>query len=255
MRRITVTTQAELDKLPEEGVIAELRGDGEFVVSGKRQITASGQVTIRAYGQVTITAYGQVTITASGQVTIRAYGQVTIRAYGQVTITASGQVTIRAYGQVTITAFTSYVTVRKAGSANAVTIEGPATVVVGPTNAEEWCAWYGVVPDGDLVTLFKVVGPDWKSGHGTSYEPGTTPEAPDWDPGPECGSGLHFAPAPGLAVRWSSWNWADQRFVACPVRLDEIVVHPDGQMPDKVKAPRVAAPCWEVDIDGDRITT
>jgi hypothetical protein len=43
------------------------------------------------------------------------------------------------------------------------------------------------------------------------------------------------------------------RFVACPVRVDEIVVHPNAAYPTKVKAPRVCAPCYEVDINGKRL--
>ena len=46
-----------------------------------------------------------------------------------------------------------------------------------------------------------------------------------------------------------------KRFVACPVRLDEMVVHPRGQMPQKVKAKRVCAPCWEVDEDGEWVAS
>ena len=39
-------------------------------------------------------------------------------------------------------------------------------------------------------------------------------------------------------------------FVACPVRLADIVVHPNGIYPDKVKASGVCAPVYEVDPDG-----
>jgi hypothetical protein len=40
------------------------------------------------------------------------------------------------------------------------------------------------------------------------------------------------------------------RFVACPVRLEDIVFHPDGDYPDKVKAGAVCAPVYEVLEDG-----
>ncbi len=43
------------------------------------------------------------------------------------------------------------------------------------------------------------------------------------------------------------------KWIACPVKLSEIVTHPDGQYPQKCKAPRVCAPCWEVDRDGNRV--
>ena len=42
-------------------------------------------------------------------------------------------------------------------------------------------------------------------------------------------------------------------FWMAKLALDSIVVHPNGDYPAKVKAPRVSAPCFEVDIDGERI--
>jgi hypothetical protein len=44
-----------------------------------------------------------------------------------------------------------------------------------------------------------------------------------------------------------------KRFVACPVRLKDIKVHKNPMYPNKVKAPRVALPCYEVDRFGERI--
>jgi hypothetical protein len=41
-------------------------------------------------------------------------------------------------------------------------------------------------------------------------------------------------------------------FVACKVKLSEILVHPEGNYPEKVKAPRVYE-IFEVNIDGKRI--
>jgi len=119
------------------------------------------------------------------------------------------------------------------------------------TTPAEWCEFHGVAVKRGIVTLYKAVNDDYESAHGTSYAPGTKPEAPDWDPVPECGGGLHFSPRPSAALAFA----ADAaRFVACPVRLDEIVVHPDGLYPEKVKAPRVVGKgCYEVNIDGEPI--
>ena len=49
------------------------------------------------------------------------------------------------------------------------------------------------------------------------------------------------------------FNATAARFVACPVKLSEIVVHKNAQYPNKVKAPRICAPVYEVDLDGERI--
>jgi len=124
------------------------------------------------------------------------------------------------------------------------------------TTAAEWCDFYGVSTDAEVVTLYKVVDREFRSSHGFSYVPGTTPEAPDWDGGErECGGGLHFAPSTFHADRWAApgW-WPHQRYVACPVLLSDIVVHKNAQFPDKVKAPRCAGPVYEVDRNGQPVS-
>jgi hypothetical protein len=166
----------------------------------------------------------------------------------------------------------------------------PGAVILEPPkieNGEDWCEFYGVEireysevakhgvgasdpdnTDGEkppfyaadetggedglpVAILFKAVGEGFISQHGCDYSPGTSPSAPDWDGGKEeCGGGLHFSPHPVMAEEFHD---DPDHFVACPVLLSEIVVHPDGTYPAKCKAPRVAAPCWEVDRDGQKI--
>ena len=117
---------------------------------------------------------------------------------------------------------------------------------------EEWFEFYGVKVSRGVAILFKAVDPEFVSSRGCKYEPGSTPEAADWDGGvAECGGGLHFAPSAGHAREWRS-GW-DTRFVACPVRVSEIVFHPNGVYMQKVKARRVCKPCWEVDVHGDKV--
>jgi hypothetical protein len=131
-----------------------------------------------------------------------------------------------------------------------------------PETGAEWCEFYGVeirkggglnrkLAGQDVAILFKAVGKDFVSQHGCDYSPGTSPSAPDWDGGKEeCGGGLHFSPHPVMAEEFHA---DPDHFVACPVLVSEIVVHPDGICPAKCKAPRVAAPCWEVDKNGERV--
>ena len=121
------------------------------------------------------------------------------------------------------------------------------------STAQGWCDWFGVeVKDGHAL-LFKVVDKHFRTHQrGFAYEPGATPAAPDWDGGKrECGGGLHFSPSPGHADFFADRApQSDRRYVACVVLVAEMAVHPDGSYPEKVKAPRVALPCWEVDRKG-----
>ena len=101
-----------------------------------------------------------------------------------------------------------------------------------------------------MVTLYKAVGADFRSEHGTDYSPGLIPVAEDWDGGVrECGGGLHFCPRPFMSLRFAP---NATRFVACPVSLSDIAVHPDGDT-TKCKARGCCFSTWECDIDGNPI--
>jgi hypothetical protein len=121
--------------------------------------------------------------------------------------------------------------------------------------AEDWCGYHGAdIEDGNAV-LFKAVDDDWSTDNARRanvfYVPGTAPEAPDWDGGAkECGGGLHFSPSPTAALYFNS---GATKFVRCLVPLDDIAVHPNGQYPQKVKAPRAVAVA-ACDRFGDLIT-
>jgi hypothetical protein len=116
-----------------------------------------------------------------------------------------------------------------------------------------WCDYFGVEISAGHALLFKVVNAKFRT-HQRNFEyaPGSAPVAMDWDGGlVECGGGLYFSPTPGHADAFvGGASRSDMRYVACPVLLTDIVVHHDGQYPEKVKAPRVALPCWEVDRAG-----
>jgi hypothetical protein len=81
---------------------------------------------------------------------------------------------------------------------------------------------------------------------GTSYQPGEKPSAPDWDPEPCCGAGLHFSPRAFMARKYAPLG---KRFVACKVKVADIVVITDYGTPDKVKA-KACQVLHECDEDG-----
>ncbi len=149
--------------------------------------------------------------------------------------------------------------IAKASAKVAVLVDGTAAKVTGGrvtrvkrSTAQEWCDYYGVKVERGIAILYKSVHQDYLNGHNRSFswKPGTVPECKDWDAKVECGSGLHFSPSPEMAREFFSDN---PRYLACPVRLKDIVVHPDGEYPQKVKAKKCAGPIWECDIDGERI--
>ena len=180
----------------------------------------------------------------------------TVHAWDSATVHAGDSATVRAWENVFVRLLSHFVSIKASASvvilAHAETkqVEGGRVIkAVKPKTAAGWCAHHMVRVDNGIATLFKAVGNDFISPHGISYAPGTTPVAPDWDGGKEeCGGGLHFSPQPFMAL---SFNNDAKKFVACPVRLEDIVVHSSSAFPEKVKAKGCAAPVWECDIDGN----
>jgi hypothetical protein len=223
-------------------------------VLSSAQVTASGQVHVWAWGQAAVTgledsaieAWGSATVMATGSGTVEARENAIVLAGGTVRVRAVGGAMVRARGRAQIEA-TDGVSITRHSRAATVS-GGRVTDAVRFATPQEWCEYYGVEVNDGVAILFKAVDEDFNSYHGMSYRPGTEPRAPDWDGGErECGGGLHFSPRPTFALPRPTDS---MRFVACPVRLEDIVVFPQGDYPDQVKAPAVCAPVYEVDEDG-----
>jgi hypothetical protein len=215
----------------------ELSGDSQGWVWGlasaqagdRAKVTAWGTATVIATGSASVEALETVTVVAGGSVSVRAFGAAMVRARGQLAVESSEGVAVMRHRQGTAAT-------------------GAAAVDTRPGTAAEWCRYYGVPVKDGVAVLYKAVDEDFDSYHGTSYRPGSLPDAPDWDGGErECGGGLHLSPRPTFALAAPE---DDMRFVACPVRLEDIAVHPRPLYPDKVKVRAVCAPVYEVREDG-----
>ena len=234
---IRVTNQAELDAAIASGE-AEivLVGDGDFSI-GEHDVITDGSSSPR------VVARGS----SSPRVVARESSSPRVVAWG------SSSPRVEAWGSSSVSGFIAAYAALVASRRDTATVNIPRAVVLPEVEirtAEEWCAFYGVEAVDGVVTLFKAVGDDFRSLYKMSYAPGSLPSAPDWNPVPECGGGLHFSPSPAAAFEFNS---GATRFVACPVLVSEIVVHFPAESPQKVKAPRCCAPTWEVDLDGEPV--
>jgi len=223
-------------------------GSSTVTACGSSTVTACDSSTVTAYDSSTVTAYDSSTVTAYDSSTVTAYGSSTVRAYDSSTVRAYGSSTVRAYDSSTVTA-TKFVPVQDHGPNTKIT----GGILISIRRAEtpaDWCEFYGVHVARGIATLFKAVEDDWKGTNkhpGITYEPGSKPEAPDWNPTATCGKGLHLSPRPFMAL-WYCPNAT--RYVACPVRMSEMVL-----LDDKVKVRRLAKPTFEVDIDGEPVAS
>lgn len=128
---------------------------------------------------------------------------------------------------------------------------GQQTIAPRIDTPEKWCDYYGAPVDGHKAILFKGVNDEYQSPKGGDYTPGSVPRAPDWDGGKrECGGGFHGSPHPAMTL---AYNNEATKFIACPVLIADIVVHCPAECPDKVKFSKCCEPCYEVNIDGERI--
>ena len=193
-------------------------------------------VEVHLIGNDKFEIYDSSQVTACNSSQVRAYGSSQVRAYD------SSQVAAYDSSQVTATKFV------------AVSIHGTNTKVTGghkiviPTieTPKEWCEFYGIEVQKKVAILYKGVNENYEAQHNNfKYVPGTTPIAPDWNDRKECGGGLHFSPRPEMTLEFAP---EAIKFLACPVKLSDIVV-----LGNKVKAKGLCAPCYEVDKFGNKI--
>ncbi|MGO5251653.1 DUF7666 domain-containing protein [Atopobiaceae bacterium LCP21S3_F11] len=214
---------------------------------GSSTVRACGSSTVTSYDSSTVRAYDSSTVRAYGSSTVRAYDSSTVRAYDSSTVTACESSTVTAYGSSTVTArpgVAVHLHSRRATVTGGVLIDHTNE----PTNPAEWCAYHGIKVTDGIATVYKAVGDDWCSPHGTSYAPGSTPEAPDWEDSNNCGGGLHFSSTP---VEATAYHPEASRWLAVGVAVETLRPILGGA--PKCKAPRVIAPCRAVTIDGDPI--
>ena len=257
---VTATTDSVVEALDAATVTVVARASARVTDNcrvralSRAQVTASGQARVWAWGRAAVTgldaseieAWGSATVVANGSGRVEVRENAFVAAGGSVRVRAFGAAMVRARGRAQIEATDGVSIIRH--SLAATVSGGQVTDAVRFATPQEWCDYYGVEVDDGVVILYKAVDQDFNSYHGTSYRPGTEPFAPDWDGGErECGGGLHFSPRPTFALPRPDDS---MRFVACPVRLADMVVHPQGDYPDQVKARGVAGPVYEVHEDG-----
>ena len=220
---VTVRTRAELDQAladradviyieSDPGVWLRLAdsGSARVVASGSAHVEASGSAHVEASGSAHVEAWGSARVVAGKYVAVHLHSQ-------RVTLDAKGAVI----------------------DMTAVDLTDPAT----------WCDYHGVRVCDGIAYLYKAVNQQWTTDRGVDYSPGSTPEAPDWNPDwRDCGKGLHFCAHPMRSLTYLGLPADEARFLQVGVRLDELV-----PLDHKAKARRVVVPCIEVDRYGEII--
>ncbi|AEN79894.1 hypothetical protein SEA_PURGAMENSTRIS_44 [Mycobacterium phage Purgamenstris] len=212
---VTVRTRAELDQaLADRADVIYIESDPgvwlRLADSGSARVVAWGSAHVEASGSAHVEARGSAHVVAGKYVAVHLHSQ-------RVTLDAKGAVI----------------------DMTAVDLTDPAT----------WCDYHGVRVCDGIAYLYKAVNQQWTTDRGVDYSPGSTPEAPDWNPDwRDCGKGLHFCAHPMRSLTYLGLPADEARFLQVGVRLDELV-----PLDHKAKARRVVVPCIEVDRYGEII--
>jgi hypothetical protein len=118
----------------------------------------------------------------------------------------------------------------------AVILRAPEEII----DPDDWIDYYRLATKRGSFLVFKLVGDDLKSNHGTLYPLGGSVKCDDWSSEPKCGNGLHFSPHPAMTHRYAQGT----RYLACEVKKKDVVL-----LGDKLKTPSCKV-LWEVDRDG-----
>jgi hypothetical protein len=276
---VECSTQKDVDTVVKNGDIPVVRS-GFFDVTGSASVSAFGSASVRASdsasvsasGWASVSAFDSASVSASGwasvsafdsasvsafdSASVSAFGSASVSAFGSASVSASGSASVRAFDSASVSAFdsasvraTPFVAVQRTGKL--AKVDGGVLIQIPEIKTtEQFFEYYGIKATRGTVTLYKLVDDKYLSAHGTSYKPGQKPSASDWDSEPCCGSGLHFSPRAFMARKYASPKF--ERFVACKVKVADIVVIDDYGTPDKIKSPRCEV-LFACDEDGEKV--
>jgi len=237
MAAIEVTTQAQLDK-----AVKNLKPSDWIVCLGGtryRPLTVRGSSHVVARESSHVEAWGSSHVVARESSHVVAWGSSHVVAWGSSHVEAWESSHVVASPFVAVTKQPSH----RGKLAGGVIIEIPEV-----TTPQEWVDFHGLAVTRGLVTLYKAVDDEFKSGYGFTYAPGTKPKCDDWNTRAECGGGLHLTAHPLIS---KDYMQNATRYLACPVKVAELVVIDN----EKVKAPRIAGAVYEVTQDRERVET
>ena len=247
MRIIEIKTQMEFETALKAGDIADL-------VAGSFSLITKGNESPHMIVRAGVSLHVEARESSQPHVGARESSQPHVVAWAssQPHVEANGYVQLSIYGKV-IAKCTAKVSILIDGIGSKVS-GGKKTIITPITTVREWCDRYAVTIKKGIAILYKSVDDDYSTNNARAknifYKPGNKPSAPDWDGGKEeCGGGLHFCPSPIHAELFNK----GKHFMACPIKISDIVIHKNAKYPTKVKAPGVCADIYEVDRMGIKI--
>jgi hypothetical protein len=228
------------------------------------RVVARGSSSVEAWGSSSVEAWESSRVVARGSSSVEAWGSSSVVAWGSSSVVARESSSVEAWersrvvacGYVSITAFGG--TIKMSAKCHTFVRSLKAKITGGQTTdaitrtPQDWCDEYGVETKNGLALVYKALNDDFSSQRDSNfkYTHGTKPAAPCFD-NKECSHGLHASPSPKMAKY--HFHSSATKFVGCWVKIEDMLIFPDGQFPHKCKFPSVAKPVFEVDIDGNPV--
>ena len=213
-------------------------------------VVAWDSARVEAWGSARVVAWGSASVEAWDSASVEARGSASVEARGSASVVARGCTAVRAYGRGKIDAGTAVSVHQMTDQAN---ITGGVVILTPDTESAEGWAEQNLrrdPVDGKAI-LYKGVNDQLEAAHPMPdgipavYQPGTGLTAPDFDPAPVCGQGLHLSAHPVATLAYGQHT----RFVEVEVDVAGLV--PLG---DKVKV-RSLRVLREVDRHGDPVVS
>jgi hypothetical protein len=274
---VKIKTQSELDKALEGGkrefeiaaagrflfkgfkcldirVLAEFRFSAEVLLeNATATLWENATATLRENATATLWGNATATLRENATATLRENATATLRENATATLWENATAKAEGFCSLSLFGKTKAVLAKTCHAF----IMSPDAKAKGGTQTkanlktgQDWCNYYGVSVKRGIATVYKGVRDCYGSFHDSDFKwlPGTSPKSEQWDDR-ECSHGLHFSPTP----RHTLTHHEAVRFLACKVKVSDMLVFFNGTYPHKCKAPAVVAPIYEVDIDGKAI--
>src|SRR5581483_7545511 len=256
-KMITITTQAELDALPDS-----------FAEYTRIYIKSEERIVVRkARGNSSVVAWGNSSVVARENSSVEARGNSSVVARENSSVVAWENSSVVAWGCVGVHLQSDFATVALFAFAvcwalakGKIQKKSAMASIIQPIIKPGTSGWLenNCIEESDSVTLYKRVSAEFKTQEGTVNETlwaiGSVVEHPRWNPGEEeCGAGkFHGCSRPYFADEFRSI--ADDRYVAIQVEKSDLYAWTNPAYPHKI-AFRKGTVLYECDRFGKKISS
>ncbi len=233
MKEIIITTQVELDVLPDH-FDEYTRILIKSTTSSLVVIKARGNSSVEARGNSSVVARENSSVEARGNSSVVAWGNSSVEARGNSSVEAWGNSSVVARGNVVIRVFSNCL--KKVALYGFAVAFVAATITVKIEKNSKYCrvhivndlGWFerNAVEQTPVIVLYKKVSKDCKTQEGTKNETlwlvGSTVIHPAWNPhNGECGEGkFHACSRPYFCDEFR--NILGDRYIAISIKLEDL---------------------------------